>query len=103
MASLKSHPRAHVSDDIVDEPRQAPPPPSTETAPPSDDVPEGDGDELLLIRQLLEPPPLVGVENWGIPPESTEPCDAATQARSIFFACQSLSNVSRFRQKWPNF
>lgn len=37
----------------------------------SDDPP----DEMARIRTLLRPPPIPGVEDWGIPPPSTEPCD----------------------------
>jgi len=32
-------------------------------------------DELTRIRALLRPPPIPGVEDWGIPPESTSPCN----------------------------
>ena len=34
-------------------------------------------DELTRIRALLHPPAILGVDDWGIPPESSEPCDPA--------------------------
>lgn len=47
----------------------------------SDSLPQ---DELSRIRALLRPPPIPGVDDWGIPPESTEPCDPAIQVRIAF-------------------
>lgn len=32
-------------------------------------------DELARIRQLLRPPAIPGVEDWGIPPASSQPCN----------------------------
>jgi hypothetical protein len=40
-------------------------------------------DELSRIRALLRPPPIPGVDDWGIPPESNEPVDPAI-AVSLF-------------------
>ena len=34
-----------------------------------------EADELAEIRELLRPSPIPGVENWGIPSASDEPCD----------------------------
>lgn len=34
---------------------------------------------IARIRQLLRPPPIHGLSDWGIPPESTEPCDPAVE------------------------
>lgn len=34
-------------------------------------------DELSRIRALLRPPPIPGVEDWGIPPECDESGDPA--------------------------
>lgn len=42
---------------------------------------EPDQDELTQIRALLRPPPTPGVQDWGIPPETTEPCDPALSVR----------------------
>ncbi|KIY47843.1 HCNGP-domain-containing protein, partial [Fistulina hepatica ATCC 64428] len=42
-------------------------------------------DELLRIRALLRPPPIPGVEDWGIPPASTAPCDPAIEAKLANF------------------
>jgi hypothetical protein len=33
-------------------------------------------DELTRIRKLLRPSAIPGVDDWGIPPASSEPCDA---------------------------
>ena len=40
-------------------------------------------DELSRIRALLQPPPIQGVDDWGIPPESSEPCDPALFVRHL--------------------
>ncbi|KAG6808852.1 hypothetical protein H0H92_002569, partial [Tricholoma furcatifolium] len=40
-------------------------------------TPEPSMDELSKIRALLQPPPLVGIDDWGIPPASTAPPDPA--------------------------
>lgn len=34
-------------------------------------------DEITRIRQLLRPPPIPGLKDWGIPPETQQPCDPA--------------------------
>ncbi|EPQ52041.1 HCNGP-domain-containing protein [Gloeophyllum trabeum ATCC 11539] len=44
-----------------------------------------EADELSRIRHLLRPPPIAGVADWGIPPESTEPCDPGIQAKVAQF------------------
>lgn len=44
-------------------------------------VSEEPQDELSRLRALLHPPPIPGVEDWGIPPQSTEPCDPAIEVR----------------------
>ena len=84
----KNQIRAHISDDIVQEEedqsqvagpssREPDSPmdlsPSSSRAGPSDEF----QDELSRIRALLHPPPIPGVDDWGIPPESSEPCDPA--------------------------
>ncbi|KAL4079611.1 HCNGP-domain-containing protein [Scleroderma citrinum] len=87
-AHLKSHPRAHVSDDIVNEPPSTEPPPlETEevldTQP--DDTLSSDVDEIAQLREFLRPPPIPGIADWGIPPEPTTPCDPAIDAKLAQF------------------
>lgn len=38
-------------------------------------------DEVALIRELLRPPPIPAVADWGIPPPSTKPVDPAIEVR----------------------
>jgi len=90
----KSRPRAHISDDISEEPQ-----PSLNAQASSSFVPSNDGihpsshdamindipDELAGIRSLLRPPPIPGLNDWGIPPPSTEPCNAAIEAKLAQF------------------
>ncbi|KAF5375731.1 hypothetical protein D9615_009403 [Tricholomella constricta] len=88
-AALKKQTRAHISDEILQDhvkpqPQPAEPSPSHTTSasaspmdldtPPPANQPQ---DELARIRALLHPPPIPGVEEWGIPPASTDPPDAA--------------------------
>ena len=84
----KSQIRAHIFDDIVQEEDQSQVAgPSTRETDSSMDMspsssrtagrPDEFQDELSRIRQLLHPPPISGVDDWGIPPESSEPCDSA--------------------------
>ncbi|TDL16143.1 hypothetical protein BD410DRAFT_645503 [Rickenella mellea] len=42
-------------------------------------------DEMSYIRSLLRPPPIEGVEDWGIPPPSAEPCDPDLEAKLAQF------------------
>lgn len=51
-------------------------------------------DELSRIRDLLHPPPILGVEDWGIPPESSEPCDPALFVCHISSHNTHLFNLS---------
>ncbi|GBE85331.1 HCNGP-like protein-domain-containing protein [Sparassis latifolia] len=46
---------------------------------------EEPSDELTRVRAALRPPPIPGVEDWGIPPESSEPCDPAIEAKLTEF------------------
>lgn len=92
----KLHPRSHISDDLLREeasPAAGPSAPRDNLSPkhasiagqsnlPDDEPP----DEMSQIRALLLPPPIEGTEDWGIPPESTEPCDPALQ---VFFPSSS--------------
>ncbi|XP_006463179.1 hypothetical protein AGABI2DRAFT_194089 [Agaricus bisporus var. bisporus H97] len=50
------------------------------------DAPLSPEDELSQIRALLRPPPISGVEDWGIPPPSTEPCSPAIQTKLAQFS-----------------
>jgi len=38
-------------------------------------------DELSLIRELLRPPPIPGLQDWGIQPEPSEPCSQELQTK----------------------
>ena len=41
---------------------------------------EGNDDEQLRrLRELLMPPPIDGLADWGIPPATTKPCDPALE------------------------
>ncbi|KAF8623195.1 hypothetical protein AX17_007518 [Amanita inopinata Kibby_2008] len=42
-------------------------------------------DELARISQLLRPPPIPGVKDWGIPPESQKPRDPAISTKLSHF------------------
>jgi hypothetical protein len=45
-------------------------------ADPDREVAGGDGSGGLgKIRRVLCPPPIADVDDWGIPPESQQPCD----------------------------
>lgn len=91
----KNQIRAHISDDIVQEDDQsqiAGPStretdvsmdnmsPSSSRAVPSNEL----QDELSRIRALLHPPSIPGVNDWGIPPESSEHCEPALYVRYLF-------------------
>jgi hypothetical protein len=41
--------------------------------------------ELIKIRDLLRPPPVPDVPDWGIPAASTEPCDPTIEAKLAQF------------------
>ncbi|KAJ7636915.1 HCNGP-like protein-domain-containing protein [Roridomyces roridus] len=91
----KSHQRTTIADDIIDAPKaeeeQAEASTSTAAASSSQQHISDPQDELTRIRALLKPPPIPGVEDWGIPPASTEPCDPAIQAKLAQFL--SLKNA----------
>ncbi|KAF8518387.1 HCNGP-like protein-domain-containing protein [Hysterangium stoloniferum] len=62
----------------------------TNTSPhPSASNPE---DELTRIRACLRPPPIPGVEDWGIPPATAEPCDPELEASRLRFHLIRLGN-----------
>ncbi|PPQ77459.1 LOW QUALITY PROTEIN: hypothetical protein CVT26_005845 [Gymnopilus dilepis] len=86
------NPRVHITDEIQNE--QTPRAGSsltesvTEQSSPSASQPPPPGlpaDELSQIRALLRPPPIPGVEDWGIPPETTAKCEPALQTQFTRF------------------
>ncbi|KAJ7083251.1 HCNGP-like protein-domain-containing protein [Mycena epipterygia] len=84
-AQLKSHPRAVIADEVLDapdKPDEAQASTSNAVASSSNTDPQ---DELTRIRSLLRPDPIPGVDDWGIPPESTELCDPAIQTKLAQF------------------
>ena len=76
----KPHPRARLTEET-----EAPSPPTTEaeasgsSTVPEDQLSDLSSNELIKIRDLLRPPPIPGVPDWGIPAASTEPCDPAIE------------------------
>ncbi|KAF7351444.1 HCNGP-domain-containing protein [Mycena sanguinolenta] len=94
-AQHKSHPRAVIADEVLQAPSKKVEA-STSTASTgtgtggenaaasSSSLPDPE-DELTRIRELLKPAPIPGVEDWGIPPASTEPCDPALQTKLAQF------------------
>ena len=89
-APVKPHPRARLPDDLNDEPG----PSNVKMTAQSSTLPDASDpgpslsanepvDELVRVRQLLRPPPISGVEDWGILPEPSESCDEAIKVRSI--------------------
>ncbi|KAK1227185.1 hypothetical protein PQX77_009819 [Marasmius sp. AFHP31] len=91
-----AHPRAHISEEL-DSPRASS---SRDTAPTSPQAESSTADltpstsqsqpeELQRIRDVLRPPPIPGVADWGIPPEpgpnECEPCDPAIEAKLLQF------------------
>jgi len=89
-AQLKSHPRAVIADEILDAPPKKVNEAQASTSGTQNAVASSSSladpqDELTRIRALLMPPPIPGVEDWGIPPASTEPCDPALQTKLAQF------------------
>lgn len=83
-AHPRGHPRAHISDDIINEPPQSVASSST----PEDTSKElssihssSEDDELAHVRDLLRPPQIPGVVDWGIPAASTAACDPTIEAK----------------------
>ncbi|KAN0084174.1 HCNGP-like domain containing protein [Tylopilus felleus] len=87
-APTRSHPRAHLSDDIVTERSQSSAPPLSPEGS-LKDLPSASSStedlEVARIRELLRPPSISGVVDWGIPAESTAPCDPAIEAKVAQF------------------
>jgi len=62
--------------------------------------------EEALLRRLLRPPPIPGVENWGIPEAPSEPCDPALEVRHISLSSspnKTQSSYSSFQSKIRHF
>lgn len=97
-AHPKPHARAHISvSEDIDSPQTVqsskdsaissapagPSAPTSDAGHPMDQDRPAPSDELTRIRQLLRPPEIVGMADWGIPPASSEPCDPAIEVRSV--------------------
>ncbi|CDO76929.1 hypothetical protein BN946_scf185006.g11 [Trametes cinnabarina] len=91
-APAKPHLRTRVPDDARDEAGSSNPAVPRRSA--SQEVTgsaagaayeEEASDELARVRQLLHPPPIPGVVDWGIPPEPETPCDEAIKAKITQF------------------
>ncbi|KAF7973684.1 hypothetical protein HWV62_14678 [Athelia sp. TMB] len=87
---MTSQPRAHVSNDIDENAganfnAEASGSSTSRTAPLISGQ-EPATSEIFQIRALLKPSPIPGVENWGIPPETTDPCDPEIEAKLAQFA-----------------
>ncbi|KAH9050268.1 HCNGP-like protein-domain-containing protein [Lactarius hengduanensis] len=80
----KPHPRSRSVEDAELASSTATQAEASTSSPPSDDK-SGDLSELSQIRDLLRPPPIPGVPDWGIPPASTEPCEPAIEAKLAQF------------------
>ncbi|KAF8875064.1 HCNGP-like protein-domain-containing protein [Infundibulicybe gibba] len=82
----KSQPRAHISDEIMEEPpRETPLPSGSPMNISSSSSSVEPQDELSRIRAVLQPPPIHGLVDWGIPPESTEACNPALETKLAQF------------------
>ncbi|KAK7044917.1 HCNGP-domain-containing protein [Favolaschia claudopus] len=97
---LKSHPRAVIADEVLDAAPAKQVDPAAQASTSATASSSGSNqnavastsslaadpqDELARIRALLKPPPIPGVEDWGIPPPSTKPCDPALQTKLAGF------------------
>ncbi|KAH7926146.1 hypothetical protein BV22DRAFT_1128420 [Leucogyrophana mollusca] len=85
---LRSQPRAHISDDIAAGDPEIAEGSSSEAieglyVPATSSA--GETDELIRLQALLRPPPISGVSDWGIPPESSSLCDPVTEAKLAQF------------------
>ncbi|KAJ8094383.1 hypothetical protein AAF712_005756 [Marasmius tenuissimus] len=91
-----AQPRAHISEEL-DSPRAsssrdiAPTSPQAESLTPdlTPSTSQSQPEELQRIRDMLRPPPIPGVADWGIPPEpgpnECEPCDPTIEAKLLQF------------------
>ena len=90
----KPYTRAHISDVIEESPApmNSLSEPSAFSGSSTQSFPSNDeaqhvvqaSDELSRIRELLRPPPILGIADWGIPAPSAEPCDPAIKVRVFF-------------------
>lgn len=84
----KSHPRAHVSGDINESPTMTavsgPSSSASQEASSSQALHDPEND-LSLVRRILRLPPLTGLDDWGIPPDPTGPCDAVIETKLAQF------------------
>jgi hypothetical protein len=51
-------------------------------------------DELSRIRALLHPPSIPGVNDWGVPPESSDPCEPTLYAKLAQFSALKRDPVN---------
>ena len=76
----KPHLRSRLADDAE---TSSPPATQAETSSSStlseDQSSDQSLNELTKIRDLLRPPPIPGVVDWGIPAAPTEPCEPAIE------------------------
>jgi hypothetical protein len=102
--SHKTHSlRAHISDDLTEHAR---PEVASSSRAGSADVSrpspsEEPQDELHRIRSLLQPPPIPDVPDWGIPAESSEPCDPVLRVRRTTFIMTLLPPHSSADETGP--
>ncbi|KAH9994712.1 HCNGP-like protein-domain-containing protein [Russula vinacea] len=84
----KPHPRSRLTED-TEAPSPSPSATQAEASSSStlseDRLSDLSSNELTKIRDLLRPPPIPGVLDWGIPAVSTEPCDPAIEAKLAQF------------------
>ncbi|KAI0657038.1 HCNGP-like protein-domain-containing protein [Cubamyces menziesii] len=87
-APAKPHLRTRIPEDPADEPGPSTAPTARSTSQEASTSAVDtlyEDDELARIRQLLRPPPIPGVEDWGIPPEPDAPCDETIKAKITQF------------------
>ncbi|KAF7288184.1 HCNGP-domain-containing protein [Mycena chlorophos] len=84
-ATHKAHPRVSAAgmEGMATVPvRTRTPTPNAEASSSSSNHAE---DDLTRIRELLRPPSIPGMEDWGIPPPSSAPCDPAIESKLAQF------------------
>ncbi|KAG1747429.1 HCNGP-like protein-domain-containing protein [Suillus lakei] len=90
-APQRGHPRAHVSDEVVgssESLRTFSPASMSDAFRNTEQVETGspeEADEISHLRQLLRPPPIPGVVDWGISPAPLSPYDPAIQTKLAQF------------------
>ncbi|KAI9465882.1 HCNGP-like protein-domain-containing protein [Lactarius psammicola] len=80
----KPHPRSRSVEDAEPTSSTATQAEASTSSTPSDDK-SSDLSELSKIRDLLRPPQIPDVPDWGIPPASAEPCEPAIEAKLTQF------------------